>query len=170
MSTSWLPPLVPLDKFNGDWESYIEHIYGLFCRDFKTKGLTFRGATLGLKRHPQLLGKEATFWHLTSEGRVEKERLPDLRRCERICWPRAMIDAANSYSNEVLVWRNDRQTKRGLENNIVLALTDFSYQVILRDRQSYILLWTAYLVKNPRKSEKEYQAYLQTQSIAGAAP
>ncbi|MNH30689.1 hypothetical protein D3C79_909980 [compost metagenome] len=43
---------------------------------------------LGLKRHPVIQGKEATFWHMISEGNDEAERLPDLRRCERIRWPR----------------------------------------------------------------------------------
>src|SRR4030066_170192 len=37
-------------------------------------------------------GKEATFWHLISEGKSEKDRLPDLRRCERIRWPRPIIE------------------------------------------------------------------------------
>lgn len=161
MSDDWLPSIITLNEFGGNWEAYIEHIYGQYCNDFVGVKLDFRGTRLSLKRYPELLGKEATFWHLTSDGDIEVERLPDLRRCERICWPRAMLDAANRHSPEVLVWRNTRQTKRGLEENIVLALKDFTYVVILRDRKGYVLLWTAYVVRNTAKLKKEYLASLQ---------
>lgn len=33
-------------------------------------------------------GKEATFWHMIQEGRIEEDRTPDIRRCERIRWPK----------------------------------------------------------------------------------
>ncbi len=71
-------------------------------------------------------------------------------------WPRAIIDAASTES--VKLWKNKRRN----EERIILALSDFSYIVVLADRGDYILLWTAYCVEHEhqrRKLEKEYCAY-----------
>ncbi|MDL1974806.1 MAG: hypothetical protein LWX55_08520 [Deltaproteobacteria bacterium] len=56
------------------------------------------------------------------------------------------------------MWRNQR---RG-EQRICLWFEQESYLVILADRGSYILPWTAYLVEQPhrqRKLQKEYEEY-----------
>jgi len=66
--------------------------------------------------------------------------LPDLRRCERIRWPRAIIDALGTH--RVAAWANERRGDR----RVVIALPDFTYAVILADRGDYIMLWTAYSV------------------------
>ena len=92
MTLSWLPPLVLLESFGGNWTEYIEEVYAQFKRDFVDSKPSFRGVRMGLKRYPMEQGKEGTFWHMTSEGKVEADRLPDLRRCERIGWPRTLIE------------------------------------------------------------------------------
>ena len=46
---------------------------------------------MGLKRHPELEGKSATFWHFVTEGKVEADRTPVRERIERIGWPKAII-------------------------------------------------------------------------------
>jgi hypothetical protein len=88
----WLPELVTLQDYGGDWVRYLEAIYGHFRQDLVLTPPAYPGRRFALKRHPLVQGKEATFWHLISEGRVEADRLPDLRRCERIRWPRANRD------------------------------------------------------------------------------
>ncbi len=155
---NWLPALLVLNDFGGNWDAYLNALYGCYRKDFERVQLEFAGVRLALKRHPEISGKAATFWHLISEGVDEDARLPDLRRCERIGWVRAIFDAAGT--DRVLQWSNQRQTKRGLESNIVLALPDFSFVVILRDRGSYMLLWTAYAVKNPARLRREYEQSL----------
>jgi hypothetical protein len=103
-------------------------------------------------------GKEATFWHIISEGEVESERLPDLRRCERIRWPRAIIDTSNF--GFVKCWKTNRKG----DERIALALEDFSYVVVLADRGEFVLLWTAYYVEQEhrrQKLRKEYEGYTQ---------
>lgn len=55
-----------------------------FYLDFLDSKPVFQGRRLGLKRHPLSQGKEATFWHMISEGTTEEKRTPDFRRCERI--------------------------------------------------------------------------------------
>ncbi len=152
-----LPSLVLMQEYENNWEQYLDAIYRLFCRDFVHPKPKFEQKPFRLKRHPLQQGKEATFWHIISEGEVESERVPDLRRCERILWPRVIIE--NMASNNVKCWRNERKG----EGRIVIATLDFSYVVILADRGAYVLLWTAYCVERThqrRKLQREYEAYL----------
>lgn len=151
----WLPELVELSRCRGDWQAYVELLYACFREDFIDSVPQFPHRRWAMKRYPEYKGKEATFWHIISEGDDEAERLPDLRRCERIRWPRSIIDAFQSQ--RVRAWE---QRRRG-ERRIVLALPDFSYVVVLADRGSYVLLWTAFNVDRAhqrRRYEREYHA------------
>ena len=153
---NWLPDLITLTDCDGNWARYLETIYEHFRDDFVRSKPTYPDKRFALKRHPVSQGKEATFWHLISEGKDEDERLPDMRRCERIRWPRPMIEAIKS--NDVNVWRNIR----GRNERIVIAVGDFSYVVILDDREDYVLLWAAYCVEREhrrKKLAKEYDAW-----------
>ncbi len=156
-STELLPPLVLFEDYQGDWHQYLEAIYQYFCKDFVTSKPDYGGKRFALKRHPMIKGKEATFWHIISEGDVESERLPDLRRCERIRWPRPIIEGIKS--SHLKYWRS----KRKEEERIVIALADFSYVVVLADRGEYVLLWTAYYVEQEHRRQKlrrECKAYM----------
>ena len=155
-ANDWLPSLVTMADYGGKWEDYLETIYDIFQRDFVRSKPRYAAKRFALKRHPVSEGKEATFWHLVSEGRDENNRTVDIRRCERIRWPRPLIEAIGS--DKVCVWRN----KRGNSNRIVIAIDDFSYIVILDDRKDYVLLWTAYFVERERrrrKLEREYETW-----------
>ena len=44
---------------------------------------------------------------LVQEGKVEDDRTPDLRRCERIRWPRPIIE--HESEDSILVWENERR-------------------------------------------------------------
>ncbi|MCF6178133.1 MAG: hypothetical protein L3J63_01920, partial [Geopsychrobacter sp.] len=154
----WLPDLILLENFDGDWECFLNAIYEIFKTDFVTSKPIWRGRRLGLKRHPVSEGKEATFWHMISEGDDEKNREIDLWRCERIRWPRPVIE--QSEEPEIKVWENRR---RG-ETRICLWLESQEYLVILADRRGYLLPWTAYPVTRPhrkRKLQREYEEYRQ---------
>ena len=146
-----------MEDYENDWHQYLEAIYQYFCQDFVASKPSFKDKRFALKRHPMVEGKEATFWHIISEGEVENERLPDLRRCERIRWPRAIITAHDTKF--VKCWKNSRKG----DERVILALEDFSYVVILADRGDYILLWTAYCVEQEHKRKKlrrEYEEYI----------
>ncbi len=77
------------ETYGGDFSRYLEAIYRIFCADFVESKPVFAGKRLGLKRHPVIQGKKLRFWHMISEGNDEAERLPDLRRCERILLAKA---------------------------------------------------------------------------------
>ena len=88
---AWLPELLNFEDYQNDWNIYFAAIYEAFINDF-IKNKTFYGTEqIHLKKHPIIEGKEATFWHLISTGKKESERIPDLRRCERIKWPSSII-------------------------------------------------------------------------------
>jgi hypothetical protein len=151
----WLPPLVLFSDYEGNWRKYVDALYAFFKGDFVDHQPKFRDQKVVLKRYPMSQGKEATFWHLVSEGEVEADRLPDMRRCERIRWPRPIIE----HSNEtvVKVWKNERKG----ETRICLWLEKQEYLVILAERKGYVVLWTAYTVTREhqkRKLQREYEA------------
>jgi hypothetical protein len=155
----WLPELVVIGDYQGNWEKYLEGVYEYFRKDFVDDRPNFNGVRLGLKRYPMIEGKEATFWHLISEGKYETDRLPDLRRCERIRWPRPIIE---THEKEPILktWKN----KRDGEQRICLWLSfgNEDYLVVLAKRENYLLLWTAYPIiytHTRRKLQKEYEAF-----------
>ena len=155
-SLDWLPPLVYLEDCNGDWDSYLDAIYSFFKHDFVDDKPVFRGRRLGLKRHPQTHGKEATFWHMITEGKVEVERIPDLRRCERIRWPRPVIEH-NDHPG-IKCWVSVKKS----DKRIHIWLDEVDYLVVLADRCDYLLPWTAFPVTwehTRAKLLKEYEAY-----------
>ena len=156
MVPDWLPSLVLFSAYEGNWEKYVEVLYEYFKQDFIQKRTSFEGIKLRLKRYPLSQGKEATFWHLISEGKTEEDRIPDLRRCERIRWPRPII--INAKDSRIKFWKNQR---RG-ETRICLWLEDQEYIVILAERKDYVLLWTGYMVTEnhrKRKLQKEFENY-----------
>lgn len=150
---AWLPALALFEEYGGDWNQYLDALYTFFKQDFIDSRPAYNGVTLALKRHPVILNKEATFWHIISEGDSEADRIPDMRRCERIRWPRPTIE--HSGDSAIKIWANER---RG-EKRICLWFEDADYLVILAERKGYILLWTAYTVEqehSKRKLRKEY--------------
>ncbi len=152
----WLPPLMEFNDYGGDWNAYLDAIYAAFRKDFVTCKPSFRGRRLGLKRHPEYDGKEATFWHMTSEGSVEEERIPDFRRCERIRWPRPLIE--HEAEPEVLVWIERRGAN---DERIHIYLPDERYLVVLADRGNYILPWTAFYIEH----ENGHRKYLKRHAL-----
>jgi hypothetical protein len=156
---SWIPALVLFDDYGGDWNKYLDAVYQFFKQDFVNNQPKFQGKRLGLKRYPIIQGKEATFWHLISEGKYEPDRLPDLRRCERIRWPRPIIESGEQ-APLLKVWENTRDGEKRI--CLWLSFDNEDYLVVLAKREGYLLLWTSYPViqaHTKRKLQKEYDAY-----------
>lgn len=154
---SWLPPLIDLNDYSGRWDVYDSVIYQVFRKDFIDSKPRFQGVDVGTRWHPKHDNKEYAYWHITQEGRVEENRIPDLRRCERIGWIRAIIE--HSDDPAVKVWEN----KRGEDRRILLWLDALDFLVILGWRkQGYWMLITAYPTNRKhtrRKLLKEYTAH-----------
>lgn len=153
-----MPPALELfNAYNGDWAAYEDALFNIFLNDIAQAELALDGIRVSCRRIPEERGRWASFWHLVQEGRVEDDREPDLRRCERIRWVRwVIVNAANTPNIER--WENTR----GTENNVLLWYNE-EYLVVLSRRSTYWLLKTAYCTeRSGRISQlrKERDAYL----------
>lgn len=157
-----LPDLITLPEHGNDPIAFLDAVYEIFKSDFIDSKPVFPGKRVGLKKYPLIDGKEYTFYHLTHDGNIEKERLPNLRRMERIRWPKPIIE--NTTHSYLKVWKNERDGK----DRILIFHEDESYLVVLADRGEYILPWTAYLVDKPHKKRKLLNEYV-TYKKANAA-
>ncbi len=152
----WIPTLVEFASYGGDWSSFFDAVYSAYEADFCDTTPLFRGKRLGVKRHPKIEGRDATFWHMISEGSDEQARTPDIRRCERVQWARAIVEHCDEDS--VLLWKN----RRGRSTRILLWCPVAEYLVVLDERSTYVLFWTAYTVDQPhrkKKLQREYEAW-----------
>ena len=139
----WLPELVLLEGYEGDWDRYLEAVYAVFQRDFIRSQPIFQGRWVRCRRDPLEQGKEAGFWHCTSGGKDESQRVPDLRRMERIGWVRSLIQNANDPTVET--W----EVMRGMDRRWCLwfreeFLVVLAARVRKRDGFRYWQLITAY--------------------------
>ena len=153
------PDLIILEDFNGNFKSYFNAVYNAFKSGFIDSNPLYNGLRVGVQKFPLVDGIHRTFYHITHEGDDETNRSPDLRRMERICFPRFMID--NLPHDELLVWKNTRA------NDVRVLIFNIAeeYLVVLTERKDYYLFWTAYLVDkehNKRKLLNEYKAYKKT--------
>jgi len=158
----WPPNLMELNQFGGNWDRYLAALYEIFCADFKFTRPEIAGMVVRAKYQPNYRGKEDGFWHLITqeEDWAKGDRLPNMRRCELIRWPRALIDA---FESDRTVWW---QNRRGRKQRLLIALPDFSYVVVLDYRRNHYLLWTQYPVEHRNRRNdlrKEYDAFWKDQ-------
>lgn len=160
MSGYWLPGLLLFEDSEGNWPRYLERVHRQFLGDFVDSLPRWPNKRVGLKRYPEHDGKSATFWHMISDGESEADRLPDFRRCERIGWPRPMMDefdeAEPGSTDCRLIWWKET---RGHEERYLLATPDFSYVVVVADRGDFVLPWTAFVVEHEHQRRKRRKAY-----------
>jgi len=155
-----LPDLIVLEDYNGNFSLYNDAVYAVFKNDFVKNRPIFQEKKLALKTHPLIENREYTYYHFTHSGNIETERIPDLRRMERIGFPKPMIDCSDS--EQLKVWRN----KRGTSDRILILHEAERYLVVLEDRKDYILPWTAYLIEGESRLRRllaEYQNYIKKQ-------
>lgn len=113
----WLPEIAAVNPWT---EDTYEMFYAIFCRDIRDYNLRYNDNDVWIFPDTEG-GKEIIFWHLTTrdvkrqkiprrkrryypEGQTgtETERLPDLRRCERLPWVKSLIE--HPSEPEVLAW------------------------------------------------------------------
>lgn len=161
MTESWPPVGAALDAFGGDWQKYRAFCYG----EYYTQKPVWPadGKRFAIKRQPEVDGQCHTFWHIVTEGSDEASRVIVPERCERVGWPRLILDEyAATYparSSARIVWW---KTARSGQTRVVIALADFSYVVVIDERADYVLLWTAYPVEYQSRRKKlraEFEAY-----------
>lgn len=151
------PAIIPL---HGEWADYLDQIYEHFLDDLIRNVRHLKGKPIRARFNPETNGKGFSFWHVISEGDEENERVPDLRRCERIRWIAWMIDQVANGAEHILTWNNTRTSRRGTVERLVLFCEEASYAVILEERADHLLLVSAYPVSGRRaaKLRAEWEA------------
>ena len=148
------PNLLTLADHGGDWEAYIDAVYESYIRDVVRQKPTFKGKPVSFKHVPATDGKGAAFWHAISEANGserEEDRIPDLRRCERISWPAYMLaNVQEDGSVGPVKWW---ETKRNGRTRVVLWLEEEEYAMVLEERGEYYLFWTTYSCKPGRQAK-----------------
>ncbi|MBI1185252.1 hypothetical protein GC194_13355 [bacterium] len=155
-ATLVFPDLLYLEDYNGNFEAYFEEVYQVFSAHFLKSNPHFEGIRVTAPRYPEVDGLSRTFYHITHQGDDEQNREPDIRRMERIRFPKFKID--NHPHAELLVWEKEM----GRDTRIHILNVTESYLLVLNKRKDYLLLWTAFYIKlshTLRKKLKEYEAY-----------
>ncbi len=149
--------LSELILFNGNWEEYEERLYSVFKKDFLDSGIYFLEKKVEIIKEPKFKDREWSFWHLTSTGKIESEREPDLRKCERIGWIKAIVE---SFPHEnIISWEIIEKGRP----RICLCYGDWEYLVVLKKTYSGFILITAHPIefKNTKnKLKRQYERYL----------
>ncbi len=140
----WLPEMAHVNPWT---ETTYEMLYQIFCQDIRDYDLQYMGNDIWTFPDTED-GKEVIFWHLTTRKErlqkvprrkrkfyseeltdVEPDRLPDLRRCERLPWVKTLVE--HSTESEVLAWdyeEGDRTIKTYIwikEDNFVVIMKKF---------------------------------------------
>lgn len=160
----WLPELILFENFK-DWFTYEEHLYAIFKRDFLVTKPYYLGKPVKIRFHPKVCDKEQTFFHITSEDMTKdcidpNDRIPDFRRCERIAWPRSIIENYECPYDcpgceKVLIWEKQYKMYR----RVHMLLENFKYLIVLEKRENYCLFITAFYITEEHTLRKKKQEY-----------
>ncbi len=151
---SEMPELLTLADCGGNWEEYCTKVYDQFRLDFIASQPKYLGWWVRCRRDPIYEGKEAGFWHCVSEGRDEEARTPDLRRCERIRWVRAVLERSE-IDPTIQRWSNVRGSEI---RHLIWYREEYLVVVALKTRRhdgfSYWQLVTAYCTNREHTKAK----------------
>lgn len=164
VSIDAIPQIIELNDFGGDWRKYIDAIYDVFYGDFIKHRCKFGSNQLRLKWHPLFQDKAYTFYHMTHKGDIESERIPDLRRCERMPWARPTVEDVEDHA--LKFWEQERNGRHRICVWLDVDNGD-DYYCIIEVRKEYVLMWTAFYADYPnasRKKEREYIDWLAKQN------
>ena len=156
----WLPEALSYGDFNGEWEEFLAVAYSIFERDFKRSKPQYDGRQVVHDARIEN-GKEAGFWHIVQrDDSSAGKRIPDLRRCERVAWPKPIVE--HSTDRAISLWQNER----GGQTRILIWIEDMDYIVVLADRLKVMVLVTAFctdIESYRRKLRKERDDYRRKQ-------
>lgn len=160
------PPALLLLADYVDWATYEDAIYAIYLQTVAHAGLVFRGHPVKVRFRPETKRKGYGFWHLISEApdqgnRNEDDRIPDIRRCERVRWVAWCIQ--NADADGFSCWEN----QRGRETHVVIWAQAHDFTVVLakrftQDGPRFYLLKTAYCLREHtiHKFKKERDAWM----------
>lgn len=159
----WLPPLISNTSFE-DWKEFADYCYSLFKRDFIDTKPLFLGKSVNIRKHPLQEDKEQGFSHCTSFDPTKKsadpnDRIDDIKRYERIEWPRKIIEnyscSDHCECNHIKMWREPWKSY----DRVHLLFQDVKYLVIIEERETYNLLVSAFYFHYDHQLDKKLKKY-----------
>ena len=166
----WLPNLILFNDFK-DWFEYENYLYEIYLDDFKRNTAYIFNKPIRIRVNPTINEKDQTFFHITSNSDYAKthdpnDRTPDFRRCERIAWPREIID--NYLCNDECNCNKIKMWKEDYKNNVRIHLLfeDVNFLVVLEERNDYVLFITCFHMEyshQVKKQLKKYERYKNSQ-------
>ncbi len=160
-TTLLFPDLIYFEDYQGNFKNYFDAVYQIFSAHFLKSNPNFEGIRVTAPCYPEVDGLSRTFYHITHQGDDEQNREPDIRRMERIRFPKFKIE--NHPHAELLVW--EKKIRRDTRIHI-LNIAE-RYLLVLNKRKNYLLLWTAFYIEHNhslRKKRKEYETYKKTKT------
>jgi hypothetical protein len=155
------PDLLYLEDYSGNFTDFFNAVYAIFESHFIKSQPNFQGTRVSAQKFPLVDGIHRTFYHITHEGEDEANRTPDMRRMERIRFPKFCVESVPH--DELLVW----EKKIGRDDRIHIFNEAEGYIVVLTKRKDYLLFWTAFFIEKEhqrKKKIKEYEAYIKTKT------
>ena len=160
----WLPPIIKLEDYKGNWDLYNKALYNIFLNDFIHNIPIFKGKKVNIRINPKQNNFEHAFIHLTCksmENAIEvNDRQPDLRRCERISWNRKIIDnykCSDNCKNCNKILYYEQMFRNNIRIHLLFA--DVRFKVVLEKRKSYYLLITGFYIHYNNVMQKELNKY-----------
>lgn len=147
-------------------DEYIDNLYRRFLDELVYRPLPWKreGMAVSFRRHPEIDGRHAIFWHVISEGDGPEHTRPmHDGRCARLGWIRPLIEQFSQYFPEhkpIHWWISG--TARTRHPRYMLTRGEFDYVVIVEERPSYALLITAYPIEQNhrrRKLRRDYERF-----------
>ena len=157
----WVPNLEPYEGY-ASWKEYEDFLYSIFKRDFIDSHPVFEQKRIAVRKEPIEFGKEEAFFHVTCQDYLkDRDRVPDLRRCERIRWIRAFVENYNCdpglclNCDGVKVWSEPYKST----SRVHILLEEERYMVVIERRETYCLLITAFYFDQDHKLKKKLKHY-----------
>lgn len=162
----WLSNLIYLNDFSS-WIEYEDYLYEIYLDDFKYDTPYIFDKPIRIRVNPKIAEKDQTFFHMTSNSEYAKtndpnDRTPDLRRCERIKWPRDIIDNYlcnnDCDCNKIKIWREPYKNN----TRIHMLFEDVRFLIVIEERKDYMLFITSFYMEHNhqvRKQLKKYEKY-----------
>lgn len=163
-SCKLLPPIIDFNDFK-DWNKYESYLYQIFIEDFINSQPELFGKPIRYRKHPMITDKEQAFFHLTSVDSSKKvedpnDRIPDLRRCERIHWIRIIIDnylCNKGCCSSIKFWPEPWKMYKRWH----FLFEEVRFLVVVEEREDYNLLITSYFINHEHQLKKKLKKYNQ---------
>ena len=137
----WLPKKI-LETIFATLADFLSAVEESYKDDFVRSEVFYNNIPVKRKKFPlRHNGEDASFWHMTTTGSGEDNRKRSIERCQRIKWPKAIIQ--HCEDSLVNVWTEEKRILFHFKLSEIDP-TEKDYLVILDSRGKYLVLWTAY--------------------------